>query len=469
METAIPRKIYRTLLQLSIVATDILLVLGVFFYFTSFLNLKDFENQILVNSGSLLALMALIQIAVFVILDIYKREITYLNFEELKKTLKSLMIGLFLNILFLETFSASFLFFKYLILSYFILTLLIVLFKYFYYWIYKNNYKKGKWVKNVLIFDVCPTGRLLMKKLNESPQFGFKPVGFIDEKRKPGSMVRSNSYETKVHLPVLGKIKDIGKLINKYQVNEIFIANPNINNKDLKIIKNISQKYSLSYKLIPSLLGKSLSRVFISYYGNIAVLEEKQKISQDLFNLVKRLFDLILATLAIAVFSPVFVLVAILIKRESGGPVFFVQKRAGKDGKVFKMYKFRTMKVSAAKYQKSPKDQTDKRITRLGAFLRRTSLDELPQFFNVVLGNMSIVGPRPEMPQIVKKYNSRQRQRLNIKPGITGIWQITADRNKPIHLNLDYDFYYIANQSILLDIIIMIRTVLFGIVGRRGV
>jgi lipopolysaccharide/colanic/teichoic acid biosynthesis glycosyltransferase len=129
------------------------------------------------------------------------------------------------------------------------------------------------------------------------------------------------------------------------------------------------------------------------------------------------------------------------------------------------MYKFRTMSVDTDAYAIKPRSQQDPRITPFGMFLRRTSLDELPQFFNVISGEMSLVGPRPEMVFIVDRYSSEQRERLRVKPGITGLWQISADRDHPIHENIDYDLYYIYNQSVLMDLIIVVQTVFFAMRG----
>jgi lipopolysaccharide/colanic/teichoic acid biosynthesis glycosyltransferase len=157
--------------------------------------------------------------------------------------------------------------------------------------------------------------------------------------------------------------------------------------------------------------------------------------------------------------SPVFILLALLVKLNSKGPVIFLQKRVGLNGKRFLFYKFRSMYMDAPVYAVTPQSGRDTRITPIGRFLRRTSLDELPQLWSVFKGQMSLVGPRPEMPFIVAKYNDLQRQRLNVKPGITGLWQISADRKNAIHENMDYDIYYINNQSFLLDVVILLRTV----------
>jgi lipopolysaccharide/colanic/teichoic acid biosynthesis glycosyltransferase len=129
------------------------------------------------------------------------------------------------------------------------------------------------------------------------------------------------------------------------------------------------------------------------------------------------------------------------------------------------MYKFRTMHASATKYAETPANTSDPRITRFGRWLRRSSFDELPQLFNVINGTMSLVGPRPEMPFIVEQYNELQRMRLKVKPGITGLWQLSADRRVAIHENMDYDLFYLHEQSFLLDVAILVQTVFFAFRG----
>ncbi|MCH7709583.1 MAG: sugar transferase [Myxococcales bacterium] len=155
------------------------------------------------------------------------------------------------------------------------------------------------------------------------------------------------------------------------------------------------------------------------------------------------------------------------IRKESSGPALFVQDRVGRDGRVFKLYKFRTMFADADPYALAPQDKLDARITPFGRWLRATSIDELPQILNVLRGEMSWVGPRPEMPFIVDTYDEWQRRRLSVKPGITGMWQILGRKDLPLHENLQYDFYYIRNRSLALDLSIIIRTI-GAVFARRG-
>ncbi len=174
---------------------------------------------------------------------------------------------------------------------------------------------------------------------------------------------------------------------------------------------------------------------------------------------IKRIIDWIASSFLLVLLAPLFVALSILVILDSPGPVFFRHERVGMNGTSFLMWKFRSMKPNAPRYQCSPRSDGDPRLTRVGRVLRRYSLDELPQLINVFRGEMSLVGPRPEMPFIVQQYGPKERRRFETKPGITGLWQISAARAHPIHEHLEYDLYYIAEQNFFLDIAIMVRTV----------
>jgi lipopolysaccharide/colanic/teichoic acid biosynthesis glycosyltransferase len=173
---------------------------------------------------------------------------------------------------------------------------------------------------------------------------------------------------------------------------------------------------------------------------------------------LKRSCDVVGSLFLLAILSPLFILMAIVIKLGSPGPVFFRHYRVGKDGKQFLLWKFRSMKVNVPKYAVSPQSASDGRLTRIGRLIRRLSIDEIPQLINVLKGEMSLVGPRPEMPFIVESYRSIEYVRFAVRPGITGLWQISPARAFPIHENLQYDFYYIHNQNLALDCAIILRT-----------
>ena len=176
-------------------------------------------------------------------------------------------------------------------------------------------------------------------------------------------------------------------------------------------------------------------------------------------HLAKRGVDLVVATSLLIACLPLMFAVALLIRCDSRGPVFIRQRRIGKGGRPFHMWKFRSMQQGVPLYQRSPTSDKDPRLTRVGRALRRFSIDELPQLFNVLAGEMSLVGPRPEMPYVVAQYTSFEQLRLNALPGLTGLWQISPARAMPIHHNVELDLFYIARRNVFLDLAILLRTV----------
>ena len=208
------------------------------------------------------------------------------------------------------------------------------------------------------------------------------------------------------------------------------------------------------------LSGESLLICFccVSQFRQKSAIPTNRNRAYAMADRSKRAFDIVCAGLAIVALSPLLLLVSAFILAESSGPVLFTQERMGYRGKRFRIFKFRSMHTHVARYQRSPDHARDPRITRAGRWLRRLSLDELPQLVNVLRGEMSLVGPRPEMPFIAKRYTASQKRRLNAVPGLTGLWQISPARCFPIHENLDYDLYYVAHRSFSLDIAILLRT-----------
>ena len=194
--------------------------------------------------------------------------------------------------------------------------------------------------------------------------------------------------------------------------------------------------------------------------ANLSLIENNnQRYSAGLIYLfAKRLIDIVLAVLGLIITLPFFPIISYLIKKDSSGKAIITQDRIEKRGKHFTFYKFRTMYKNAELYAPAPRDGYDDRVTKIGKTLRRYSIDELPQLWNVLKGEMSIVGPRPEMPFIVTKYAEWQKVRLEVKPGITGLWQILGRKDLPLEENLEYDLYYVLNQSLFLDFAIILKT-----------
>ncbi len=226
-------------------------------------------------------------------------------------------------------------------------------------------------------------------------------------------------------------------------------------------------------RLLPSKVGGGLAYLTQAALEGVDSTEisgpslpcESAKADTETNQFGKRIFDVFVSSALLTLLAPLFLLIALLIRMSSPGPALFVQKRAGLNGRLFRMYKFRTMHCHAPRYEYSPRSPNDLRITGLGRLLRRTSLDELPQLLNVLLGQMSLVGPRPEMPFIVRRYNDHQRQRLQVIPGITGLWQLSRDRNYPIHENLHHDLSYIQHRTMCLDVAILMHTLFFAMRG----
>ena len=187
--------------------------------------------------------------------------------------------------------------------------------------------------------------------------------------------------------------------------------------------------------------------------------EAKKRVSKRLTLIVKRAFDLTVASILLFFLSPFLFVISLLIKRDSSGPILFPQTRVGENGRLFTMYKFRTMHVDCNPYDCTPADCVDPRITNIGKKLRKRGLDELAQLLNIFKGDMSIVGPRPEMPFIVEEYDSFHKKRLMAKPGVTCLWQLSPHITEPIHKHVEYDLYYIEHQSLWLDFKIILRTI----------
>lgn len=173
---------------------------------------------------------------------------------------------------------------------------------------------------------------------------------------------------------------------------------------------------------------------------------------------IKKILDRIVGFAGLVAAFPIMLILGMLVKLESRGPVFFRQRRVGKNGRLFTLLKLRTMRIDAEPYAVAPKHATDPRITRVGRFLRSRGLDELPQLWSVLKGDMSLIGPRPEMPFIAEQYTDQELERTNVLPGITGYWQVAARKGKPIHADLELDLYYVRNWSLKLDLWILWQT-----------
>ncbi|MCK5035016.1 MAG: sugar transferase [Candidatus Sabulitectum sp.] len=265
---------------------------------------------------------------------------------------------------------------------------------------------------------------------------------------------------------VIGEARDLPRLIESLSIDEVFFASGSMSRTDMLKIINSVQKEDIVFMLVTDLFEIVAGASDLSSISRMPVVEIGSSGKGTFSNLTKRVMDLFMSPLLIVVLAPLMGAVwAILALTGKGSPIF-KQTRVGRYGRKFILYKFRTMKPEANEYEVAPVARDDPRVTGIGRLLRKTSLDELPQLFNVLLGHMSMVGPRPEMDFIVHDYNAWQRRRLDVKPGITGLWQIMGRKDLPLHENLEYDFYYMRNQSVMLDMAILARTVITVLKGR---
>lgn len=316
-------------------------------------------------------------------------------------------------------------------------------------------HKKGIGVTNVLIIGAGRPGKKVAEALKEYDQFGYRIVGFID-----------NHARHRQNVKLLGEIEDLKKIIKKHLIKEIYIVDPSISHERILSLIHECDDSKVKFKVVSDLFEIVVGDIDLNELEGLPSLNLRPRKSRLVYSFSKRIIDVILSLIATTAFLPFWVIIIISIKLESNGPAIFTQERIGKDGRPFLMYKFRTMYKEVNPNDYAPRLKSDKRVTKIGRLLRKTSLDELPQFWNVLKGEMSIVGPRPEMSFIVKNYTEWQKRRLDVKPGITGLWQILGRKDLPLHENIEYDFYYIKNQSLLLDLVILIKTITAVITGR---
>ncbi|MGQ0603592.1 MAG: sugar transferase [Anaerolineales bacterium] len=265
----------------------------------------------------------------------------------------------------------------------------------------------------------------------------------------------------------VGRLADIGAIVRVERVDEVIIALPSEQFGEIERLEAALLAEPVRVRLVPDYARLVFVQSSVETLDGIPLIGLREPRITGMAWAVKRLFDVTVTVALLLVAWPVMLIIAVCIKLDSAGPVIFKQRRVGENGRMFWMFKFRTMVVDAEAQPVSEahKQPGDTRVTRLGRFLRRTSLDELPQFFNVLTGEMSLVGPRPEVQIIAEQYEPWQRQRLAVPPGITGWWQINGRSDLPMHLNTHLDLYYIQNYSLWLDIVILWKTL--GVVLRH--
>lgn len=320
---------------------------------------------------------------------------------------------------------------------------------------------KGYNFKKFIIVGANEAGEKIRKVLAKDLTYGYRFFGFFDE-------IQNQTLVDPVL--IIGKFENIEKFVIENEIDELYVALSIENIDVINELIRICEQNMVRIKFIPDFqLYTKASKVEVAFYENTPVLMFRTEPMEYASNrLIKKVFDLLFSSLVIILIFPwLFPIIMIIIKLESPGPVFFTQERSGRDNRTFKCLKFRSMYVNGLAHSKQA-HKGDSRITKFGAFIRKTSIDELPQFFNVFAGDMSVVGPRPHMVNLAKEYSDligNYFVRQYAKPGITGWAQVNGFRGETKVLSdmenrVEYDIWYIENWSLLLDVKIIIKTII---------
>ena len=319
----------------------------------------------------------------------------------------------------------------------------------------------------VLIIGAGKTAELLVQGIKNDAGMGYKIIGLLEDNKVEKGILEK--------YPVLGKFSEAEQVIEKYNINHVFIAAPGLEQGKLtKLIYKV-QPLVKSMGVIPNLIGVPMGGIEAESLFNekLMLLRLKNNLARPVNRWIKTTFDYVLTITGSIVISPILIVIALWIYKDSPGPVIFKHRRIGKNGKEFNCYKFRSMCVDAkekleqllktdpkakAEWEKDFKLKNDPRITKSGAFLRKTSLDELPQIFNVLKGEMSLVGPRPIIRDEMVRYGEYINDYLMVKPGITGMWQVSGRNDTDYKRRVQLDSWYVRNWSVWLDVMLLWRT-----------
>lgn len=312
---------------------------------------------------------------------------------------------------------------------------------------------RGVGKDRLLVVGSGEIAHIILRRILGTPNLGYHVVGVVNGEATEANMLG---------IPILGEPRDLPDLIERHEIDEVIIAMPEKGHREVVRIISYCERGRVSIKVFPDFFEFMASEADIDDLGGLPLLSIRDIAMRGPLLLVKRLMDLVIAILGLIVLSPLLFLTAIAIKLESPGPVFFIQERMGLDGRPFLMYKFRSMRADAERDGPGWTTRNDPRQTRLGALLRKINVDELPQFINVLLGEMSLVGPRPEQPYYVNLFREsvpHYMERHREKAGMTGWAQVNGLRgDTSIVERTKYDIWYTENWSIWLDIKIVIRT-----------
>ena len=329
--------------------------------------------------------------------------------------------------------------------------------------------KRGSHLQRLLIVGAGETGRTIMRNIVAQPELGYQVVGFVDDKPERGNKDMGR-------IKGLGSTDNISEVIKNGAVDVVIITLPWVYHRKILSIMAQCERTRVGVKIVPDLFQMSLSHVDIDDLNGIPLIGIRPASMSGWNQAFKRAVDVIVSSVGLVLLSPLMLLVAGVIKLDSPGSIIFRQARVGYGGRAFTVYKFRSMRQDAEFEQRSLTDlneasgplfkiKDDPRCTRLGRILRRTSLDELPQLYNVLRGEMSIVGPRPPLQSEVDQYQEWHKKRLETRPGMTGLWQVSGRSKLTFDEMVLLDIYYVENWSPLLDLRIVLKTIPTLILG----
>jgi exopolysaccharide biosynthesis polyprenyl glycosylphosphotransferase len=459
-----------------------LLILSVSFLFAASITYQNsaFDgNEILVSS--LIGIFIMVSLVfIFELNSLYKIHLILSRSAHLTALVKALFIGMLyiVSIFFILKISnvadsslAIFIFsVSSLLLMYFVR---IELLRYIY---LKLNGKQFK--RNIIIVGDGKGGKLLATKLFFENPIGLNLVGFVDDNKPINEEIVSGKK-------VLGQTSQILDLVKEHRVDEIIIALDEVDYERLLEVLDMCRDSKINVKLTSKLFDIVPKKLSTEKYASIPVVDLSPIYTNSLALLLKRTFDVVFAVVGLIILSPLFLALSFLIMLTSSGPIFFKQTRIGKNGKPFQFFKFRSMYVSNGEDEERKKMMIDfmknesnngadtkvinaGRLTPIGKFIRKTSLDELPQLFNVIKGDMSLVGPRPCLPYEFKEYDSWQKRRVSVLPGCTGVWQVSGRSSVSFTDSIVLDLYYVNNMSPWLDLKLILKTVPVMLLAKGG-
>ena len=313
--------------------------------------------------------------------------------------------------------------------------------------------QRGTGTIRVLLVGTGKPARAVAQELKRYERLGYRIVGCVGEGECNGA-------------PAIGNAADLPSLITRHAIDQVYVADPSLSYDAILSLVYTCPKPDVEFRIAANIFPRFHEPRSLTELEGFPSLDLRKAQPNVLHRAAKRLIDVTLGSLLLVASLPIGALFCYLIRRDSAGPAIIKQPRVGYRGQHFTLYKFRTMDAKTELDATPPANEDDERITRIGRFLRRTSLDELPQLFNIIAGDMSLVGPRPELISLAASYRGWQLRRFDAKPGLTGLWQILGRKDLNLEQKLEYDFYYVNNQSLLLDLVILVRTIPQIIFGR---